>query len=66
MLGSETPDFICRPIQQPVPCTLPATSVGAQVSDDLKVVATTTRTGAGWYEYTVVPSPNRSTSAAPS
>jgi hypothetical protein len=63
----ETRDFICRPIQQPVPCTLPATSVGAQVSDDLKVVATTTRTGAGWYEYTVAPSsPNRRTSASPS
>jgi hypothetical protein len=63
----ETRDFICRPIRQQTPCTLPARSSGAQVSDDLQVVGTTTSTGAGWYEYSVAPpTPNSSTSASPS
>jgi hypothetical protein len=63
----ETRDFICRPIRQQTPCTLPARSNGAQVSDDLQVVASTTSTGAGWYEYSVTPpTPNSSTSASPS
>ena len=37
------------------PCTVPSLSVGAQVSDDLRVVVTTTDTGKGWYEYTAAP-----------
>ena len=63
----ETRDFICRLVLQQAPCILSASSSGAQVSDDLQVVGTTTSTGAGWYEYAVAPpSPISSTPASPS
>ena len=63
----ETRDFICRIFLQQAPCTLPASSNGAQMTDDLQVVGTTTSTGAGWYEYSVAPpTPISSTSASPS
>jgi hypothetical protein len=62
----ETNELLCRIIMQQAPCTLPAGSVGAQVSDDLQVIGTTTSTGAGWYEYSVAPPPISGTSASPS
>jgi hypothetical protein len=55
----ETGDTLkCRVFGHPIaPCTIPAYSTGAQVSDDLRLVATTTDTGAGWYEYSTAPAP---------
>jgi hypothetical protein len=52
---TETNPTICNALGQSAPCTAPAESTNGQVSDDLKVVATTTHTGKGWYEYTTSP-----------
>ena len=40
---------------QGTPCTRGALSARGQVSDDLRLVVTTTDTGKGWYEYTSTP-----------
>lgn len=37
------------------PCTITARSIRGQVTNDLRVVATTTSTAKGWYEYTASP-----------
>ena len=46
---------ICSAFHMTSPCTLPASSTHASMSDDLKVVATATNTGNGWYEYATSP-----------
>jgi hypothetical protein len=53
---TETDDLLCEVLRsQPAPCRLPALSVNAQLSDDGRVVATTTSSGKGWYEYEAEP-----------
>jgi len=37
------------------PCSLPAFAVGPQISDDGRVIATTSMSGKGWYEYEADP-----------
>ena len=53
---TETDDLLCQVLGlQTAPCRLPAQSVDAQLSNDGRVVATTTSSGTGWYEYEADP-----------
>jgi hypothetical protein len=48
---AENDPSICNAFGKTAPCAIPAASVNAQMSNDNRVVATTTMTGTGWYEY---------------
>ena len=51
---TETDAAVCFGAGRSAPCTLPAYATDAQMSDDQRLVATTSRSGAGWYEFAAV------------
>jgi hypothetical protein len=52
---TETNAAVCSVLHMTAPCTAPASSTHASMSDDVTLVVTATNTGNGWYEYTTSP-----------